>query len=128
MENHQPVRGGGRGLEFQAPIIGEPGYGKSVDGIDAKATNIVVLSCDFGKTFDNLRSSAGSKFIYADPGEDGYTADVRTVDLQARVMTDMFARGGSAENARDAAQKIFDENPYKLPLDGEKMILNTIRP
>jgi hypothetical protein len=106
------------------PVNGQPG-GLLAEG-NAKGENIIVLTCDFGKTFSRLGSTTGTNFLYADPGRDGETANMDTVNAQAYYIAQTLVSGGTIKDAQAAAQKVFDSNPYGAKLDGERMVLKVL--
>lgn len=128
--------GKGQGLEFYGrplttnavisdPVNGQPG-GASIEGKVVQAKTIAILSCDFGETFANVQSRNRTNIIFAYPGKDGETANLDTVNLQAQRMTRVFANGGSAQQAAQAAQNVFNQNPFNVELDGERITIGTL--
>ena len=72
----------GIGIEFSHSSISnkiftmgdKPDATDTVDGINAKAKNIAVFTCDCGNAFDGLGSTNGTNFFSLDNGKDGETA------------------------------------------------------
>ncbi|MBK9529326.1 MAG: hypothetical protein IPO41_13675 [Acidobacteria bacterium] len=132
-EGRGSVAGKGEGIEFADGAIASPSAQKkgsmvgadTLEGTEASAKNLVVLSCDFGDTFAPLGSNSNTNFLWATGGEDGLTASIATVVKVGKKMVEIFARGGSARQAQAAGGAIIDLHPGN---DGETMIRERLSP
>ncbi len=97
----------------------------TLEGVEASAKNLVILTCDFGDTFSPLGSKNKTNFLWATGGEDGLTTTFGTVTKVARKMAEIFARGGSARQAQGAGSAILGRAPGN---DGETMIREVLHP
>lgn len=82
----------------------------TVDGLNARAKNIAVFTCDFGGTFDSLGSeNKKTNFLRVNNGKDGESG-LSTINNAALAVTQVMIIGGSGEQMQSAAQKVFDNS------------------
>lgn len=125
--------GKGVGLDFVGGQLASPSAASkglmigfpTLEGVEAKAKNIVVLSCDFGDTFAPLGSSKKTNFLWGSGGGDGLGTTLGSIDKIGRKMAEVFARGGSAREAQGAGSAVFDLAPAS---DGDTVIREVLQP
>jgi hypothetical protein len=105
-------RAKGQGLYFSHGSLGGDSVysdrGVSKLG-NVNATNVLMFTCDSGSTVSNMTSSMNGKLIVNDGGKDGERA-VDTQEDAAFAAAKVLASNGTMENARDAAQNVFDND------------------
>jgi RHS repeat-associated protein len=115
----------GRHLTRQENI--EAGIGTdTVDGTFAQAKNVAVFSCNFGPTFDKLKSTNNTNFLYFDNGDQGYSSPTAAV-YGAISAAKVFARGGTARQAQKAVQNTLENTGEGQDADGDNVMLRVIK-
>ncbi|MCA1623946.1 MAG: hypothetical protein LC778_09130, partial [Acidobacteria bacterium] len=98
----------------------------TVDGTYAQAKNLAVFTCDFGPTFDKLSSASNTNFLSIDNGKDGFSSIAAGIEAGLSV-TKVITNGGNAEQAQEAAQKVFDNSSNNYD-KGDRVKLRVLKP